>query len=485
LTEEDGYDTVPVRLLHIVLVDGIPLAIGLGDRGLRSDASLNVSWVGMIMEVTETGSRISGHDEVSSTSPLGDSLCKEEAKKRALGPRLASIYRTTAVLLLNTVLLFVFINLVIGLVHSAGSLWRAGIVKEETPLKYKSYRPVLKAVYPDLSPNEITELIKDTRRVPQVYDTYTQFREPAYQSKYINVTPAGFRDSKNQGVWPPAQDYYRVFIFGGSTTFGYGVSDQETIPSYLQEFLAAHAQLPIRVYNFGRCGYFSLQERVLLEKLLVQGQVPNLVVFIDGLNDFILVRGDPSYTRELTGFMIERDVPLAKRIAHALPLTRPFVSASFYSGAAQDQSSKDTASQPQPKEDELLRDVVKRYRINKEIVESICRGFNISPVFVWQPVPLYGYDQKYNIFARFGYDKFSPHVAQGYKLAAKVVKSEPMGDNFVWLADMQEGLKEPIYVDAFHYSAKMCQRIAQAIGTAIIERGLLQPKIGSNSRPNS
>lgn len=437
------------------------------------------------MEATELGSRISVQGEASDTSPRSDSHCRDKNGERALGSRLAHIYRAAAVLLLNTVLLFVLLNVLIGLVLSAGDLWRSGIAKAAVPLKFKSYHPALKPVYPDLTPDEITELITDTRRVPQVYETYTQFREPAYQSKYVNVTPEGFRLSKNQGAWPPAQDYYKVFIFGGSTTFGYGVSDQETVPSYLQEFLEARSQLPLRVYNFGRCGYFSLQERILLEKLLVQGQVPNLVVFIDGLNDFILVRGEPSYTRELTGFMIERDVPLAKRIARELPLTRPFVSAAFYSGTTEDRSSKDKASPSQSGEDELLRGVVKRYRVNKEIVESICRGFNISPVFVWQPTPLYGYDQKYNIFAQFGYDEFSPHVAQGYRLMAKVVKSESMGDNFVWLADMQESLKEPLYVDAFHYSAKMCKRIAERIGTAMIERGILQRKLSSHSQPNS
>ena len=32
-----------------------------------------------------------------------------------------------------------------------------------------------------------------------------------------------------------------------------------------------------------------------------------------------------------------------------------------------------------------------------------------------------------------------------------------MGNNFIWCADIQKGLKEPLYVDQVHYSAKLFQ----------------------------
>ena len=205
------------------------------------------------------------------------------------------------------------------------------------------------------------------------------------------------------------------------------------------------------------------------------------MVFIDGLNEFILANGAPSYTRELTAFMLERDIPLGRRIARELPLTRPFVPPPPVAVLTQPPPE---ATRDERAETELLRNVVKRYRTNKKIVEAVCRGFNTQAMFIWQPTPLYGYDQKYNIFARFDYDAFSPHVAGGYRLMAREVKSQSMGDNFLYLADMQENLKEPVYVDAFHYSAKMSKQIAERIGTAVIERGMLNRRVSSSRRRN-
>lgn len=432
------------------------------------------------MERTELRSGACDRNEASDT-PVAESFCKAGSEESREGSIWGRAYRTVAMVFFNTVLLLLLINVAIALIFYLPELMRTKPAKASTPLKYKEFHPSLAAVYPGLSPDEVSELIKDTRRVPQVYAPYTQFKEPSYQSTYVNVSPHGFRVSKNQGPWLPSRDDFTVLLLGGSTTFGYGVPDNQTIPSYLQDFLEVRSGLHVRVYNFGRCGYFSQQERILLEKLILEGFVPNLVVFIDGLNEFILANGVPSYTKELTAFMLERDIPLARRIARELPLTRPFLPPPEVAVLTQPPLD---ATRDGRAEKELLRNVIKRYRTNKAIVEAVCGGFNAQAMFVWQPTPLYGYDQKYNIFAQFDYDAFSPHVAGGYRLMAQVVKSESMGDNFLYLADMQENLKEPIYVDAFHYSAKMSKQIAERIGTAAIERGMLRRKVSLNSQPN-
>src|SRR5712692_403554 len=106
-----------------------------------------------------------------------------------------------------------------------------------------------------------------------------------YAGRYVNVTESGFRLTKNQGPWlPDRTKYLTIFLFGGSTAFGYGLPDGETVASYLQEFFSSCCpSRPARIYNFARGGYFSSQERVLLEKLIVAGFIPDMAVFIDGL----------------------------------------------------------------------------------------------------------------------------------------------------------------------------------------------------------
>ncbi len=47
-----------------------------------------------------------------------------------------------------------------------------------------------------------------------------------------------------------------------------------------------------------------------------------------------------------------------------------------------------------------------------------------------------------------------------------------LGDSFLWLADMQLDVAEPLYVDQAHYSGAMSRRIAGRIAAWLVERGV-------------
>ena len=142
-----------------------------------------------------------------------------------------------------------------------------------------------------------------------LYEPFTQFKERPNRGDYVNVDENGFRFSADQASWPPDPKKVNVFVFGGSTTFGYGVADLETVPSRLQEELREKFVTPVSVYNFGRGYYYSTQERVLFEKLLLSGYVPNVAIFIDGLNDFYQDIDEPLFTSRLRDIM-EDAVPI-------------------------------------------------------------------------------------------------------------------------------------------------------------------------------
>ena len=48
--------------------------------------------------------------------------------------------------------------------------------------------------------------------------------------------------------------------------------------------------------------------------------------------------------------------------------------------------------------------------------------------------------------------------------------------NFLWCADMQESLAEPLYVDKVHYTARMSALVASTISGELVARGLLEPR---------
>ena len=60
-----------------------------------------------------------------------------------------------------------------------------------------------------------------------VYEPYTQLKAPVMTGWFISVSEHGFRLIKDQRPWPPVSAAFNVFVFGGSTAFGSGVTDEQ------------------------------------------------------------------------------------------------------------------------------------------------------------------------------------------------------------------------------------------------------------------
>jgi hypothetical protein len=69
---------------------------------------------------------------------------------------------------------------------------------------------------------------------------------------------------------------------GGSTTFGHGVKDSDTVVSLLNRTATQPGHYFL---NFGTQSYDSVREIQKLNNLLSKGYRPGRVIFVDGLND--------------------------------------------------------------------------------------------------------------------------------------------------------------------------------------------------------
>jgi len=384
-------------------------------------------------------------------------------KFNSLGKRIAENYRILALIVLNSIIVLLVVNLLASGIIDFRDYYRKKAESGEGRYGFKNYEDSTKKLFPDLERDEIEQFLTDTRHLSQCFDTYTQFKERPFVGKSVNVDAKGFRPIKNQGPWPPAPEHINIFVFGGSTTFGYGVPDVETIPSYLQEILNCEHNGRVRVYNFGRGGYISIQERVLLEKLILEGMVPQVAIFIDGLNDLGYCQEEPNFTNELTKYMDEGDSPPFIKNVMQMPIFKLIFDYPREKAKVQTSLSK-----------EKITNTIRRYEVNKEIIESFCSHFNIEPLFVWQPVPVYKCDQDYNFFATFNYDRYMSYLRVGYQEMANIFANRKFGENFLWLTDMQEGLREPLYADAIHYSPYLCKLIAQKIADKLEEQKMIK-----------
>ena len=359
-------------------------------------------------------------------------------------------YAKATVALGNGLLLFLLLNLILYAIIVAKRS-----AKPMTPMDLYGSNKILKA-YPGWREEDVRTLITETwRKLDLEYEPFTGYREKSMQGKFVNVDPAGFRLSKDQAPWPPRPKMTNVFVFGGSTAFGYGLPDDQTIPSFLQECGAEDSSHSgPAVYNFGRATYFSSQELILFEQLLKSGFVPQVAVFIDGINDFDRADGQPRFAAAVRRSM-------AGQVGSPLDNV-PVVTAAHW--------LSDRWTKPQPRnatdysDGAVLESVIDRWLANKKMIELIADRFGVRTIFVWQPVPTYKYDLRYHFLLHSdrGFGFYVRHE-YGYALMENLRAQGKLGPNMLWLADMQQDKHENLYVDAVHYNASFAKEIAAQI----------------------
>jgi hypothetical protein len=248
------------------------------------------------------------------------------------------------------------------------------------------------------------------------------------------------------------------------------VSDHQTIPSYLQEFLStAGLEREPRVYNFGQGNYYSTRELILFEKLITSGFIPDMAIFIDGLNEFFvvgeLVQGRITQRTVASHYFFELLIKLP--IARAALSLRNRVSSFLRKDKTTQEKGNTTHNRDAP-----IKKVIDRYTSSIKIIDAVANVYDIKAIFVWQPIPTYKYDLRYHLFAEGGFGALG-RSKFGYLQMAEFARHNPLGNNFLWCADMQESITEPLYVDKWHYSAKMSRKVARYILDLMIERDLL------------
>jgi hypothetical protein len=395
--------------------------------------------------------------------------------------KIKQLYETTALVFFNSLIYFLIINISIFVGYSVKGIWEN---KKSNPVIEKYGTTNLLKAYPHLDKSEMQQLLYETWSRRYMYEPFTQFKERPFSGKFVNVSPHGYRHSINQGEWPPEPTDISIFLFGGSSTFGYGVSDSHTIASYLVTALSEKEKgLNFKIFNFGRGFYYSSQERALFEKLLVSGFTPDLAIFFDGLNEFYYLNTSPHFSEKLQQMFDHEtrwpnmdnisflDDPWLKKIP-LLKLAHDIKQMKIKS-EKQSQNGKILISKEKLKrsaEDNTKR--IDRYLSNKKIIEAVSSVHHVETLFVWQPIPTYKYDITSHLFV--GDDILLHMNAQkGYHQISKKLNSAGLAKNFLWCADIQQNIHEPLYVDSIHYTAKMSELIANKIAEFVIQNRLL------------
>ncbi len=275
-----------------------------------------------------------------------------------------------------------------------------------------------------------------------------------------------------------SQKEQHVFVFGGSTTFGHGVPDDDTVVAYLNRLDSDNTYL-----NFGIQAYDSIREIDKLLYLLRKGLRPKQVMFIDGLNDVTTFARSPYEihdTPRAQGLVVDRgEVPLIygyptvqnmlHGLAYSFPIThviKKWIEGQRSLDPYHERKSANIHGMEDWQElmlyhtkwpsihinraDDLAEDVVQYYKEAIAFVSILGKAFGFAPHFIYQPIGLLESNQA------FLAEKFSESEYLAIYRAVDARIRDEIESGGLLMLDCSRSISdygvENSYVDATHYS---------------------------------
>jgi hypothetical protein len=280
-----------------------------------------------------------------------------------------------------------------------------------------------------------------SKRTPEqyTYEPWIMFRLSDYRSHNININ--GFERTSNPGTFIKAgsSDTIDIYFFGGNTMFGQNLADSQTIPSsFVKTYQNENPTVSIRVKNFGIPHFYSKQELMLLTSLLFKGDRPDVVIFLDGMNDFYPAR------------MLYYDKPY-----FSYALQQSFDGKMFQKGNENFIDSTDELYNDPPgiSTVDYNNALITKYTNNMRMAADLCKTAGIKSYFFCQPVPFY--KNKGDLNYKRNYKRFE-------YIYGELEKKRDSLPDFYFLGNMNEAS----YSDKLNYSSAFADKIAkQILGT--------------------
>ena len=259
-----------------------------------------------------------------------------------------------------------------------------------------------------------------------------------------------------------------------------------TIPAWLQDHLReALNRDDIYIYNFGTPLYTSLQEFWRFRGLVRDGFVPDMAIFIDGLNDFSFAETQVGIEPDAA---CQQNLDILNRFSNTIACRYDEVCLPVQELAVAikapethlpslDDLGIEIADTSTPADDRATNElVIERWLQTKQKVENLAETHGIELLFVMQPVPAYGYDLQYHLLIDDP-EAYLTHsrLAYGYPIWDEMFADLEANwtHNTLNLTHLGEDNQGPLYVTLVHYTADFSNEIAQAISDAIVERELI------------
>jgi len=291
------------------------------------------------------------------------------------------------------------------------------------------------------------------------FQPYYHWRRGAFVGEFTNVSSEGIRLTVKEKVSSGAN---KLFMFGGSTLWGTGSPDKYTIPSELQALLGSEYD----VYNFGETGYVSTQELNYLLHRLALGDIPDTVIFYDGVNDGYAGAYSPSIPRDPQKLREERKI----QNGTLADLFSIFMKSNYYKFFFMADSQRNWDLQVENKIELNSALVIEMYEAHIKQVKALSKEYGFQALFFWQP-NLFSLNRNMNEFERATIKNASPVLVKSQKAVYEVAKARLSGreeEKIYFLGDIFDAVAEPVYIDWIHIGPN---------GNAIVARRMFEDLI--------
>lgn len=277
----------------------------------------------------------------------------------------------------------------------------------------------------------------------QAWRPHNLYRHLDLTSRYVNVVDGARR------TWqPPPCDCtpVRVWVYGGSATFGLNQRDDHTVASELAK--VAHREgIALAISNRGQMGHHQWLEAERFAWDLAQEPPPDLVLFYDGANDgwathelSMMETGDVAVPLEPTLAAMWRDLGRAGR---SVPDGPPGSKLLGYPKA-----------EPPTLAVQASR-TVDRWDRARQASEAAAAAHGVLARYVWQPMR----------FNR-GYIAGEPHESGGFENRSRFVDQEMrsiLPEDVIDAGDAFEGDDDPLFTDDVHHSERGTAMVAELL----------------------
>jgi len=299
----------------------------------------------------------------------------------------------------------------------------------------------------------------------RMYYPATEFIEIPFESKYTNIETTDVSLPHRRGYKDPSKPHdintLYIYAFGGSTTQGSFVADNDTWPSLL--CLHANEQLnnKVVVVNLGYLGFTPTQETSLFLSLLKLGYRPSAAIFLDGLNTGPKEDVSALSKKIAHNFSkLQNQEPYLIRLASLLPMVQLYNHVSGEGNEAIDDVPEDHPLIGASVTQTSISQIVERFVQNHHLRSMIGNMYQVPVVQVLQPNAIFGYSPDFFTPAQQIQYSGAQEMAKHYQSMYNQVLSRTQ---FIDMSNLLTEYNKPALVDFVHYSPSFNQYLAQEI----------------------